>query len=58
MNEHLSKTIDNLVDRIDALIVLRVEHVTGFPDSGIAVDEFRAALADSLCDFVMALKDE
>lgn len=56
MTDYLSKTIDQLVDRIDALAVIRDR--AEFDTSGDAADNFRVALADALTDFVAALKDE
>ena len=57
MEEYLSETIYKLVDRIDSLIILRAER-NMYADSAKAADDFRVALADTLCDFVMAIKDE
>ncbi len=61
MTEWQSKCVDNLVDRIDALLIMRVERDTRErhdPDAyNEACDDMRVAIADAITDLMAAAKD-
>jgi hypothetical protein len=50
MEQDMRRSIDQLIDKIDALIILRKLK------PGRASDEYRTAVADALYDFVVVLK--
>jgi hypothetical protein len=56
LSEHLNKTIDNLANRIDELIMLRAGLIDRRPIDDADVP--RIALADALCDLVAAIREE
>lgn len=53
--EHQSKSVDGLVDAIDALIVQRAERAS-LRGAAEAADELRAALADAITDLIAAYR--
>lgn len=55
MNKHLSKAVDNLVDRIDALVTLRISEPTAHHD---VVEYTRIALTDAITDLIAAIKED
>jgi hypothetical protein len=56
VTEYLSKSIDNLVDRIDALIIMRSQRME-LRGAAEATDELRIALADAITDIIVAAKE-
>jgi hypothetical protein len=57
MTKYLSKSIDKLVDTIDALIVMRCERMD-LRGAEEAVDQLRINLADAITDLVVAAKED